>query len=58
MEQSPYMDAYVLQDYETVSPAIVEAYEKGGQLGDVKGIAYRSREETKNNPTFSTPEGL
>jgi anaerobic magnesium-protoporphyrin IX monomethyl ester cyclase len=45
MDQARDMDFYVRQDYEVVTPALVDALAGGTPLDAVRGIAYREGEE-------------
>jgi anaerobic magnesium-protoporphyrin IX monomethyl ester cyclase len=48
-EDGKELDIYILHEYETVAPKLIETLTFGGELSAVKGIAYRFNGEIKLN---------
>jgi len=51
LKGAPDIDAYIMHEYEAVTPALVEALSNGKGLAGVKGIAYRNDGQITVNPT-------
>jgi anaerobic magnesium-protoporphyrin IX monomethyl ester cyclase len=50
LSQAPHLDIYIRQEYEVVTPDLVEALAQGKGLEGVQGISYRAGEELRHNP--------
>jgi radical SAM superfamily enzyme YgiQ (UPF0313 family) len=53
LEEAKQLDIYILHEYETVTPKLIETLSVGGELSEVKGIAYRYNGEIKKNESSS-----
>ena len=50
LSQAPDLDIYIRQEYEVVTPALVDAMANGRPLDAVDGISYRSMDGLRHNP--------
>jgi anaerobic magnesium-protoporphyrin IX monomethyl ester cyclase len=49
LQSSPYLDFYIMHEYETVAPNLVSALALSNNVSSVQGIAYRSGKEIHTN---------